>query len=110
MGFARVLRKAASLLVAMAFVLGAFGHARAAAEMALAMPAAAMGSMPDGMDCDGSDKAKHAACVATCAVTAALYEAPFVLPVAVTVAESLQSAELLLAGHGSAPEPPPPKR
>jgi hypothetical protein len=112
MGYSRALRKAASLLIALAFVLGAFGHARAAAEMALAIPTAAMASMPDGMDCDGSDtdKAKHAACVATCAVSAALYHPPFVLPVAVTAAESLHFAELPLAGHGPAPEPHPPKR
>jgi len=110
MRYFRRFRKAASLLVALAFVLGAFGQMRAAAEQAIAMPVAAMAPMPDGMDCDGSDKAaKHAACVATCAVTAALLDAPFVLPAAVAVGDRLTFAQLPLSGHGPAPEPHPPK-
>ena len=109
MGCSRALRKAGSLLIALAVVLGAVGHARAAAEAALTMPAAAMASMPDGMDCDGTDKAKHATCVATCAVTAALVEAPYVLPAVVGVADRLWLAELPPGEHGPAPEPHPPK-
>jgi hypothetical protein len=109
MGYSRALRKAGSLLLALAVILGAVGHARAAAGASLTMPAAAMASIPDGMDCDGMDKAKHAVCVATCAVTAALLETPYALPAMVAVADRLTFAELPPAEHGPTPEPHPPK-
>ena len=100
------------LLTAFVFTIGSIGHAFAMTDAAMKMPSAAMASSaPDhGMDCDGSDKATHAACVAMCASAVALLNEPVAILFAVAIQDFVVDPALPLLGRSPSPEPHPPKR
>ena len=99
-------------LTALLFAVSSMGHAYAMTDAAMKMPSAAMESpAPDhGMDCGGSDKATHAACVAVCATAVAILGEPVAMPFVVVTKEIVAAPELPLNSDGPPPEPHPPKR
>ena len=109
----RANRRMLCLLMALLFAVSSVAHVYAATEAAMKMPSAAMAASEhgmDGMDCGGSDKAAHAACVAMCATAVAILNEPIVVPLVLAVQSVEADPELPPLGRGPAPEPHPPKR
>jgi hypothetical protein len=100
------------LLTALLFAISSVAHAYAMTDAAMKMPSAAMeSSMPDqDMDCGGSDKAAHAACVALCATAVAILSDPVAIPILVAMQDIVAAVELPPPSAGPSPEPHPPKR
>ena len=100
------------LLVALLFAISSVAHVYAATDAAMKMPASTMEtSTPDhGMDCDGNDKAAHAACVAMCATTLAILGEPVAIPFTIATLDIEAAPQLPLPGRTPSPEPHPPKR
>jgi hypothetical protein len=97
-------------LTALLFAIGSIAHAYAMTDAAMNMPSAAMQSSDHGMDCGGSDKATHAACVAMCATAFAILSEPVATLFVVAMQDIAIDPDLPLPGRGPAPEPHPPKR
>ena len=96
----------------MLFAVSSIAHAYAMTDAAMKMPSAAMeSSAPDhGMDCGGSDKATHAACVAMCATAVAILSEPVAILFAVAMQDIVANPVLPPLSGTPSPEPHPPKR
>jgi len=105
-------RRWVCLLIALLFAMGSMAHAYAMTDAAMMMPNAAMESSASdhGMDCGGSDKAAHAACVAMCATAVAILGEPVAIPFVVSMQDIVVAPELSPHSRGPSPEPHPPKR
>jgi hypothetical protein len=108
----RANRRWLSLWTALLFAIGSVAHAYAITDAAINMPSAAMeSSAPDhGMDCGGSDKAAHAACIAMCATVAAILSDLVAIPFVVAMQDIVVDPDLPLPSRSPSPEPHPPKR
>jgi hypothetical protein len=106
----RAHRRWLSALTALLFAIGSIAHAYAMTDAAMNTPSAAMESADHGMDCGGSDKVTHAACVATCATAFAILSEPVAVPFVVAMQDVVVDPDLPLPGRGPSPEPHPPKR
>jgi hypothetical protein len=106
----RANRRWLCLLTALLFAIGSVAHAYAITDAAMNMPSAAMESSDHGMDCGGSDKAAHAACVATCATAFAILSEPVAVPFVVAMQDVVVDPDLPLPSSSPSPEPHPPKR
>ena len=104
-------RRLLCFLTALLFAISGVAQVYAATASVMQMPAAAMDNpSPDqDMGCGGNDKATHAACVAMCATAVAILSEPAAIPSAVAVRDAEAAPEILPAGYGRSPEPPPPK-
>jgi hypothetical protein len=105
-------RRWLNLLTALLFAIGNMAHAYAMTDAAMKMPSAAMESYaPDeGMDCGGSDKATHAACVAMCATNVAILSEAVVIPFVIAMQDVVAAPEFPPPSGCRSPEPHPPKR
>jgi hypothetical protein len=100
------------LLTALLFATGGTAHAYCMTDAVMKTPTAAIeGSAPDhDMDCGGSDKAAHAACVAMCATAVAILSEPVAIPFAVAMQDIVAIPVLPPPSGTPSPEPHPPKR
>ena len=109
----RIDRRVLCLLTALLFAVSSVAHVYAATAAAMTMPDAAMATSDrsmDGMDCGGSDKAAHKACVAMCATAVAILNEPIIVPLVLAMQNVEADPELPPLGRGPSPEPHPPKR
>jgi hypothetical protein len=106
----RANRRWLSVLTALLFAIGSVAHAYAMTDAAMNTPSAAMESSDHGMDCGGSDKATHAACIAICATAVAILCEPVAIPFVVAMQDVVVDPDLPLASRVPSPEPHPPKR
>lgn len=100
------------MLIALLFAVGSVAHAYAITNAAMNMPSAEMeSSAPDhGMDCGGSDKAAHAACIAMCATAVAILSELVATPFVVAIQYIVVDPDLPPRSRSPSPEPHPPKR
>ena len=104
-------RRLLCLLTALLFAIGSVAHVNATTEAVMKTPAAVDTSAADhGMDCGGSDKAAHAACVAMCATAVAILSEPAAIPFVIAMQNVEAGPELPPPDHSPSPEPHPPKR
>lgn len=111
--FGSVISRFRVLMLLLAFGLGLAGQIVSSAAMAAQMQAAANAGMATGMDCPGCPSDQTGGMAAGCTV-AACWTIP-ALPAQGGAAERpaqavfMASAELIIAGIATAPEPHPPR-